>query len=375
MADLNDLHMSRRDLVRWSAGAGTLVVLGGCGGLEDLSAAVTGPPAGTGKGTAGIAQSARAAVDGTFYVDSLAGDDANPGNDSTLPWRSLGRLELAVGAGEIGAGDTVQFRAGSTFLRDESSEGSFWFEAGIRYRGSDISDRPVFVGSGDRPFGVRGTGTALRDLVLQGGDLSVLRTDGTAPVHVSLTNVDCTGGARIGFQQLSGAGAGSGSTFTIKGGSFSRNGTIGINLTGAQDTTVDGVEAADNGTVGIRLQSSGPGCVIRNCAAHGNGANGIGVDTPRPGGGAEVVEGNTVYRNAALLNDRSGIKTFSVGTVIRYNEVFENGLDGNLNHGIQLEAGSSDAHCYANLCFGNRTVGISFTGSGHRLYHNTCDSN
>ncbi len=374
-ADGHDVHMSRRELVRWSAGAGALAVLGGCGGLEDLAAAVAGPPAGTGTGAGRIARSARAAVEGTYYVDSRAGDDSNHGTDSSAAWRSLARVELAVAAGEIVAGDTVQFRAGSTFLRDEASDGPFWFEGGLLYQGSGSIGRPVFLGSGNRPFGIRGAGTALSDLVLQGGGLSVLRTDGMAPVHVSLTNVDCTDGARIGFQQLSGGGAGSGSTFAIQGGSFSRNGTIGINLTGARDTTVDGVTAADNGTVGIRLQSSGPGCGIRNCLAHGNGANGIGVDTPRAGGGAELIEGNSVYRNAALLDDRSGIKTFSVGTVIRYNEVFENGLDGTLNHGIQLEADSSDAHCYGNLCFGNRTAGISFTGSGHRLHHNTCDSN
>lgn len=310
-----------------------------------------------------------------FYVDPVDGDDGRDGTDSATAWRSLAKLEAETRAGVVHAGHVVSFAPGATVHRNEAAEGKFWFEGGITYTGADPGDRAVFEGTGDRPFGIRGHGTRLAHLRLRGGNRSVLHTDGTAPVDVALTHVDCEHGGGIGFQQLSGAGAGAGGVFAITGGSFSHNGTIGLNLTGARDTTVDGVTATGNGTVGVRLQSSGPECVIQNCVAHGNGANGIGVDTPRDGGGNEIVQHNTVYGNATAHDDTSGIKTFSRGTIVRYNRVYENGLAGSINHGVQLEAGSRDCLCYANLCYRNLTAGISFAGSGHRIYHNTCHDN
>ncbi|NNM34547.1 MAG: right-handed parallel beta-helix repeat-containing protein, partial [Gemmatimonadetes bacterium] len=368
--------LSRRQLVRWSADAGALVLFGGCGSVGDALAGMMAPDtvaiAATGAQT-GAARGAPAQAG--FHVDSAKGDDAGAGTSPHAAWRTLARLEEGVRSGQVGPGDTVWFAGGSSFARDDATEGSFWFENGIRYEGAGPGDKPRFVGSGDRPFGIRGQGTALARLTFVGGVRSVLRTDGTAPVDIELDEVDCQGGVAIGFQQLSGAGASAGSTFLIVGGSFSDNGSIGINITGAQNSRVEGVTAARNGTVGIRLQSGGPGCVIRGCLATENGANGIGVDTPRTGGGGEVVEGNRVYSNARTLNDRSGIKTFSRGTVIRYNEVYENGEGGTLNHGIQLEAGSEACLCYGNVSRDNPTAGVSFTGPGHRIYHNTCHSN
>ena len=366
--------LSRRELVRRSADAGALVALGGCGVIGDALVGMAAPEA---VGVHGLpsAQARAGSSEVGFYVDSVRGDDSDIGTTPQTPWQSLARLEQAVQAGEIGAGDTVWFVGGSSFARNQASEGSFWFEEGIRYEGLGSGDKPRFVGSGDRPFGIRGLGTSLAHMSFIGGARSVLHTDGAAPVQIDLQEVDCLGGDEIGFQQLSGAGVSAGSSFVIVGGSFSDNGSIGINITGARETRVEGVTAARNGTVGIRLQSSGPECVIRGCLAHENGANGIGVDTPRSGGGGEVVEGNTVHSNARTLNDRSGIKTFSAGTVIRYNEVYDNGEAGTLNHGIQLETGSRDCLCYGNISRGNPTAGVSFTGSGHQIFHNTCHDN
>ena len=368
--------LSRRELMRRSAGAGAFVLLGACRVEGDVAAGVLGVESDAARGPVSGTADARPEPTATaFYLDSFKGDDASDGTTSRSAWRTLARLEDAVGRGELGPGDTVRVAGGSSFARDQKAEGPFWFEQGIRYEGWGSGDKPRFLGAGDRPFGIRGHGTSLMHLRFIGGGRSVLHTDGTAPVNVQLEDVDCLGGGGIGLQQLSGAGPGVGSVFLIRGGSFSDNATIGINITGARDTLIDGATAARNGTVGIRLQSSGTGCVIRGCLTHDNGANGIGVDTPREGGGGEIIEGNEVFGNARLVADRSGIKTFSSGTVIRYNEVYENGAPGTLNHGIQLEAGSDSCVCYGNICHGNPTVGISFTGAGHRLYHNTCHAN
>jgi len=367
---------SRRDALRRALAAGGSAVLAACGGPEDPIGVVgralsfgAAPAAARKDGPPGKAPS------GDFYLDPALGDDGNDGTSPGEAWRTLGKLEAETLAGVVRAGHIVSIAPGSAFQRNEDTDGKFWFEMGISYTCPDPDRRALFVGSGDRPFGIRGHGTGLTNLRLQGGTLSVVHTDGTAPVQVSLTNVDCEHGQAIGFQQLSGAGVGADGVFVISGGSFSNNGTIGLNLTGARDSTVDGVTAWMNGTVGIRLQSSGPGCSIQNCLAMENGSNGIGVDIPRTGGGDELIQRNRVYRNAAVNDDTSGIKTFSRGTVLCYNEVHENGLGGTVNHGIQLERGSRDCLCYANLCYGNLTAGVSFAGSGQRIYHNTCHAN
>ncbi|MBV5329440.1 MAG: right-handed parallel beta-helix repeat-containing protein [Chlorobium sp.] len=72
-----------------------------------------------------------AAYTQTYYVDSVAGDDANPGNTEVVPWKTTRRLNMK----EFAAGDVILFKRGSE-----------WFSAVIN------------VASGDLTFGAYGDG-------------------------------------------------------------------------------------------------------------------------------------------------------------------------------------------------------------------------
>lgn len=54
------------------------------------------------------------AAGATYYVDAVTGNDANPGS-AAQPWRSLARVQTALDAGAIRAGDRVLFARGSIF--------------------------------------------------------------------------------------------------------------------------------------------------------------------------------------------------------------------------------------------------------------------
>src|SRR5262245_51704677 len=53
----------------------------------------------------------------TFFIadPQYGGDDGNAGTDAQNPWATIGQVDAAIAAGQIGAGDTICFHRGDTF--------------------------------------------------------------------------------------------------------------------------------------------------------------------------------------------------------------------------------------------------------------------
>ena len=82
-----------------------------------------------------------------YYVDSAAGSDSNNGTSSSSPWKSLS----AVANRTFSAGDTINFKAGSSF------------SGGLTFKSSGTASAPIILqpyGSGARPvFSASGAGS------------------------------------------------------------------------------------------------------------------------------------------------------------------------------------------------------------------------
>jgi hypothetical protein len=84
-------------------------------------------------GVVGLVQSAQALATGgtSYYVDSVAGNDANSGTNTSAPWRSLAK----VNATSFAPGDSVLFNGGSTWT------------GSLTITSSGTSSAPITVGS------------------------------------------------------------------------------------------------------------------------------------------------------------------------------------------------------------------------------------
>ena len=81
----------------------------------------------------------------TYYVDSRAGDDANPGTEMAKPMRSLGRVNRL----KLGPGDRLLFKAGSRYSGQLKPVGRGAKDAPIRIGRYGEGARPQFDGQGN----------------------------------------------------------------------------------------------------------------------------------------------------------------------------------------------------------------------------------
>lgn len=80
----------------------------------------------------------------SYYVDSVSGNDSNNGTASTSPWKTLGK----VNATSFAPGDTVFFKAGSTFFGYLAPATSGNSSASIRFDMYGSGAKPVIDASG-----------------------------------------------------------------------------------------------------------------------------------------------------------------------------------------------------------------------------------
>lgn len=80
----------------------------------------------------------------SYYVDSVSGNDSNNGTASTSPWKTLGK----VNATSFAPGDTVFFKAGSTFFGYLAPTTSGNSSASIRFDMYGSGAKPVIDASG-----------------------------------------------------------------------------------------------------------------------------------------------------------------------------------------------------------------------------------
>ncbi|MEP9403704.1 family 16 glycoside hydrolase [Sphingomonas silueang] len=124
-------------------GSAWAIVSSGGGGGPDGSGIITVSPrsdAAVGQAPASANAAGTTAASGTgYYVDAVAGDDANTGTSAASPWRTLAR----AGAATLRPGDAILLKAGSV-----------WTGQSLDLRGSGAPGAPIVVdryGSGARP--------------------------------------------------------------------------------------------------------------------------------------------------------------------------------------------------------------------------------
>ena len=232
----------------------------------------------------------------TFYVDSIAGLDTNPGT-LALPWLSLTKVNAAT----LTSGQSVGFKRGSSFAGQLTAAG------GVTYGAYGTGANPIINGGG-----------------------SAACFSATSVNNVTVQNLRLTDG-----------------TYCL-----AANVVTGLTITGLEvDHAVDSGIILGNGTANATIS----GCNIHDNGTNGTDGNGIGVG----GGGAAphdiLIQNNTIsnsYNDNVRVSMTSAFNTPFNVTVTR-NTVFGSIASG----GVAADACSNFVVTY-NVIYGNTNTNI-----------------
>lgn len=185
----------------------------------------------------------------TFYVDSLLGNDSNPGTNAQ-PFQTIEKINSL----KLQPGDSVYFAGGQTFngtLRLKSLTGT--------------KDQPVVIGS----FGKERA-------ILNGGSDNAIQADSCSWLQIK--NLILTGNGRL-----------------------SKNRGCGLELRHTQNCHIDSIEAKGFFWSGVKALG-GQNLRITHVYAHDNGFAGINVESDGQNSGGLEGSGKKTFRNLYIAN-------------------------------------------------------------------------
>lgn len=142
--------------------------------------------------TAGMGMSASAAST-SYYVDSVSGSDGNSGTSPSTPWKTLG----AVSGRTFGAGDTINFKRGSSWTGSLSIKGSGAAGNPITLKAYGTGDSPVISYPGvqwGHAIDVYGSYVTVQDfLVRDAQEAGIFIRPGASHVVVQYNEVTASG--------------------------------------------------------------------------------------------------------------------------------------------------------------------------------------
>jgi hypothetical protein len=284
-----------------------------------------------------------------YYVDAVAGSDANPGTSQSTPWKSVPGMSGATSWGTItsgnklAAGSTIDIKAGSAFT------GKRWLIDTTYYQSGTSTARTTI-----RVSSTWGSGNVL----INGSGASVPAYNGGVQIssnmnYITLTGVDATrrieiknysGHAGILLYQGGGPSA-RGQWNEFKWFDVHHNSTNGI-ATDWQDNLLlqDGLTHHNGAVEGAAAGSST------------NGAGALLGDAADAGGNNNIVRRVTAYSNGVNARPNDGStsigfqQTGSVNLLYDSCEAYGNGRDG-FDGGRADNAGDSSAtflNCYSH---------------------------
>ena len=263
----------------------------------------------------------------TYYVDSAAGDDQNPGTTQNAPWRTLDNINAKT----FTAGDSILFRAGGVY------------NGSVVFKGSGQEENPITVGSygdGAKPV-INGKGTSYA-LLLE--DVSYWTISG---LEVTNRSVSGTVSTKSGIAAVANFG------YTAKG----------IRIENNTVTAVDGnCGSFDNAGIFCRAIGNFDGLYIAENDIHDLKTIGIYLlshqDTGITPSYDVHIRGNTITRNG-----RDGIiVTNAQNPLIEYNKLFYIGAAGD---NLDWIAGIFPTRCIDGIIQFNEVAYIVDTGDSY----------
>ncbi|MGE5529280.1 MAG: right-handed parallel beta-helix repeat-containing protein [Patescibacteria group bacterium] len=254
----------------------------------------------------------------TYYVDSVAGNDANAGTSTGAPWRTFAN----VNGRTFNAGDAILLKCGSVFTQGMTPGGSGTPAAPITVGSYGTGAKPI-VNPGTTAHGIflwNQSGWVIRDIEFVGGGIDkyagpcgIYIDSSPNPVsYFRIYNVVCHGqwyGISIGAYRYG------------RGGELMHQ-PIGNDNAYVSDVIIDNAECYNNMGKGIHLAGnySGGGppqyprnrdMIVRNCSFHDCGGDGIVVACTD-----NVLVENCIAHNCGFgENDRYGIWPWSSANV------------------------------------------------------------
>jgi len=300
---------------------------------------------------------------GSVYVASTSLGD----HSYFMVWEGTVKGTRKTSLGEVAsAGD---------FYLDDPADNLYYISRG----GGDPDQYTMRADTNHYPFRIAGDNGRLENMVFAYAGASLLTNVYNSGVTSGwvISGVRFTNANQHGFQQFGGT---AGSSFTFLSSEFDNNAgfgaVFGTSADGVVNTTIDGSSFHDNDWSGIVIGGIGSSVssnnIIRNSTAYGNGQDGIGIDNDSAD---DLIENFVAYENGRLVDDGTGIKTFGVGTTIRYSVSYNNNLNFSTGHGFQSDVGAATTTYEYNIAYGNANGGISFTGNGHKIYNNSIYDN
>jgi hypothetical protein len=351
-----------------------------------------------------------------YFVSSSIGDDTRDGKTSSTPWRTLGKVEAEMQAGNIGAGDAVLLNRGDVW------PGPFVIRSGgapgmpliIGAYGSH-PDLPRIDGTGQTStvqisgrsnlsiFGLWVSGATFRGMNVDGGTSNLLIQDcfiqgGENGVRISggsnnsvtlrrvtvrdtrdgvwvgnyssftnlfLDNIDSGRNTGSGFVAAHGANQGVG--LLLKRCKFIGNSGNGATLRGFNQVNFVGCDMLANAGHGIAIYNNADGVIVQGTAARDNWLNGIqfSQDSTKV---SESIKNVTIFASAFERNGEDGVAFRGNGTKARVESTRAN---QNENDGFNVKGTWTGVVFGSCLAESNGTDGIGSNGDGYSFHNST----
>lgn len=263
------------------------------------------------------------------------------------------------------------------FYLDDPNNNLYYISRG----GGNPNQYTIHADTNHNPFQINGNNGRIENITFAyaGAALLVTQSNSGALSGWVISGVRFTNSMLHGFGQFSGS---SGTSLTFINSEFDHNVQYGFvaagpyPTAGVVNTLFDNCSFHDNVLAGISLDGVGTatssGNIIRNSVAYNNGGDGIAIGA---NGVDDIIQDSIAYDNGQLVDDRTGIKSFGLRTIIRRNVSYNNNLNFQTGHGFQFDTVASSGIMYNNIAYGNAAGGISFMGNGHKIYNNTVYNN
>lgn len=298
----------------------------------------------------------------SYFVDSVDGKDSQLGTSEQTAWQTLTR----VNAIQLRPGDSVHLKCGSRWSQ------------GLSPKGSGTPKEPIQLiayGKGRRPIVDGGKQPALRLYGQEGWIVEGLEFTNDKQAQIDAVQVLCGTDRRVcRFLRIRDCVARDSGRSGIHIGDA--NATEGEPSGGVfEDVAIEHCQSHGHPDSGIFVHGVYPvekvrDVVIRGCAAHSNGWDGIKIYSARRG----LIERCVAYRNGLNENARVGIWCWdSDDVVIQCCESYDNRTPGKMDGG-GFDIDWSCRRCTIQYCYShdNDGAGILFMGVKKGVTNHSC---
>ncbi|WP_327087021.1 right-handed parallel beta-helix repeat-containing protein [Nonomuraea sp. NBC_01738] len=337
-----------------------------------------------------LASPARAAAGATYYVDAVAGSDANSGQSESAAWQSLAKASALT----LGPGDRLLFRAGQRWQGQLSVKGAGAPGSPALVGAYGTGAKPIIDGAGQVDIAIKLTNS--HDLTLDGFEVTNWSNSTTARSGVNLYakdagrlenvtlrnlnihDIDGPGGSHVGAAGLMVSIRGNATptyfhNLLIEGNEVGKVRSYGIITwsTWSRRNGMTSLYPVETGIPDSEVVTWTPstGVVIRNNYVHEVTGGGITPMHTR----AALIDGNRVHKAATgRLNTKGGnVGIWWQGNddiVIQRNEVSGTGFNGpgTDGHGFDADADNNRSlvqYNYSHDNDGGFFITVSFSGA------------